>query len=86
LCTSAYIEHTHEMSRVNGAINALSIIPSARVLPVSILVHVLFLFTAYGTSDTHMHIHIVTYITLVFWIKLKLIISNFLTFKTYPNL
>jgi hypothetical protein len=28
-----------------------------------------------------MHIHVVTYITLVFWIKLKLIMSNFQTIQ-----
>jgi hypothetical protein len=35
-------------------------------------VHILLLFTAYVSSDTHMHIHVITYITVVFWIKLKL--------------
>jgi hypothetical protein len=74
-----YIEHTHEMSRVNGATDALSIGPSTRYFLFSILVHVSFLFTTYATSGTHMHIHVVTYITLVFWIKLKLIMPNFLT-------
>jgi hypothetical protein len=72
-----YIGHTHEMSRANGATNALSIGPSARYFMFSILVHVSFMFTAYATSGTHMHIHVVTYITLVFWIKLKLIMPNF---------
>jgi hypothetical protein len=73
-----YIEHTHEMSRVNGSTDALSIGPSAGYFLFSILVHVSFLFTTYATSGTHMHIHVVTYIKLVFWIKLKLIMPNFL--------
>jgi hypothetical protein len=37
------------------------------------------LFTAYASSYTHMHIHVITYITLIFWIKLKLKMPNFLT-------
>jgi hypothetical protein len=61
-----YIKHTHEMSRVNGVIDALSIGPSAWYFLFSILVHVSFLLTAYATSGTHMHIHVTTYITLVF--------------------
>jgi hypothetical protein len=44
-------------------------------------VHILFLFTAYLTSGTHMHIYVITYITLVFWIKLKLIMPSFLTIQ-----
>jgi hypothetical protein len=44
-------------------------------------VHVLLLFTDYVSSDTHMHIHVVTYITLVFWIKLKLIVLISLTIQ-----
>jgi hypothetical protein len=39
------------------------------------------LFTAYVSSDTHMHIHVVTYITVIFWIKLKLKMSISLTFQ-----
>jgi hypothetical protein len=74
-----YIEHTHEMSRMNGVIDVLSIGPSTRYFLFSILVYVSFLFTTYATSGTHMHIYVVTYITLIFWIKLKLIMSNFLT-------
>jgi hypothetical protein len=77
-----YIEHAHEMSRVNGAIDALSIGLSAGYFLFFILVHVLFLFNAYANSGTHMHIYIITYITLVFWIKLKPIIPNFLTHTT----
>jgi hypothetical protein len=42
-------------------------------------VHVLLLFTAYASSYTHMHIHVITYIALFFWIKLKLKMPNFLT-------
>jgi hypothetical protein len=67
-----YIEHTHEMSRVNGATDALSIGPSAGYNLFFVFVHILPLFTAYVSSDTHMHIHVFTYITLIFWIKLKL--------------
>jgi hypothetical protein len=54
-----YIEHTHEMSRVNGATDALSIDPSAGYIPFLVIVHVLLLFTAYVSSDTHMYIHVV---------------------------
>jgi hypothetical protein len=66
------------MSRVNGATDALSIGPSAGYILLFVFVHVLLLFTAYASSDTHMHMHVITYITLVFWIKLKLIMPNFL--------
>jgi hypothetical protein len=66
-----YIEHTHEMSRVNGATDALSIGPSAGYNLFFAFVDILLLFTAYVSSDTHMHIHVVTYITMIFWIKLK---------------
>jgi hypothetical protein len=31
-----------------------------------VLVHVSFLFTTYTSSDTHMHIHVITFITLFF--------------------
>jgi hypothetical protein len=61
-----YIEHTHEMSRVNGAIDALSISPSAGYILFLVIMDVLLLFTAYVSSDTHMLIHVVTYINLVF--------------------
>jgi hypothetical protein len=70
--TYDYIKHTHEMSRVNGATNAFSIGPSMGYTLFFVFVHILLLFTTYMSSDTHMHIHVVTYITLVFWIKLKL--------------
>jgi hypothetical protein len=73
-----YIEHIHEISRVNGTTNSLSG-PSAGYFLFYVLVHVLFLFTDYASSDIHMHIHVITYIILLFWIKLKLIILNFLT-------
>jgi hypothetical protein len=48
-----YIEHTHEVSRVNGAANALSIGPSAGYTLFLVFVHILLLFTAYVSSDTH---------------------------------
>jgi hypothetical protein len=44
-----------------------------------VFVHVSLLFTAYASSYTHMHIHVITYIALIFWIKLKLKMPNFLT-------
>jgi hypothetical protein len=61
-----YIEHTHEMSRLNGATDALSIGPSAWYNLFFVFVHILLLFTAYVSSDTHMHIHVVTYIVVIF--------------------
>jgi hypothetical protein len=60
------------MSRVNGATDALSISPSIGYTLFLVFVHILLLFTAYVSSDTHTHIHVVTYITVIFWIKLKL--------------
>jgi hypothetical protein len=69
------------MSRVNRATDSLSIGPSAGYILFFVFVHVLLFFTAYLSSDTHMHIHVVTYITLVFWIKLKLIMPNSLTIQ-----
>jgi hypothetical protein len=60
------------MSRVNEATDALSIGPSVGYNLFFVFVHILLLFTAYVSSDTHMHIHVVTYINVVFWIKLKL--------------
>jgi hypothetical protein len=74
-----YIEHTHEMSRVNEATDALSIGPSVGYTLFLVFVHILPLFTAYVSTDTYMHIHIVTYITVIFWIKLKLKIPISLT-------
>jgi hypothetical protein len=47
-----YIEHTHEMSRVNGATDAFSIGLSAGYTPFFGFVHVLLLFTAYISDDT----------------------------------
>jgi hypothetical protein len=47
-----YIEHTHEMSRMNGATDVLSIGPSRGYFLFSIYVHVSFLFTAYANSGT----------------------------------
>jgi hypothetical protein len=37
------------------------------------------------SSDTHMHIHIVTYITVIFWIKLKLKMPIFPTLRWFVN-
>jgi hypothetical protein len=74
-----YIEQTHEMSRVNGATDALSIGPSAEYTLFFVFVHISLLFTAYASSYTHMHMHVITYIALFFWIKLKLKMPNFLT-------
>jgi hypothetical protein len=61
-----YIEHTHEMSRVNGATDGLSIGPSAGYILFFVFVHILLLFTTYVISDTHKHIHVVTYIAMIF--------------------
>jgi hypothetical protein len=74
-----YIEHTHEMSRVNGATDALSTGPSIGYTLFLVFVHILLLFTSYVSSDTHMHIHVVTYIIVIFWIKLKLTMPISLT-------
>jgi hypothetical protein len=74
-----YIEHTHEMSRVNGATDVLSIGPSVGYTLFFVFVHVLLLFTSYVSDDTRMHIHVITYIIMVLWIKLKLIMPNSLT-------
>jgi hypothetical protein len=52
-----YIEHTHKMSHVNGATDAMSIGPSAGYTMFGVFVHVLLLFTAYVSSDTHMSSH-----------------------------
>jgi hypothetical protein len=42
-------------------------------------------FLLYVSGDTHMHIHVVTYIIMVLWIKLKLIMPNSLTIQK-PNI
>ena len=60
------------MSRVNGATDAWNISPYTGYNLFFVFVHILLLFIAYVSSDTHMHIHVVTYITMIFWIKLKL--------------
>jgi hypothetical protein len=60
------------MSRVNEATDAWSIGPSVGYTLFFVFVHMLLFFTVYVSSDTHMYIHVVAYITLVFWIKLKL--------------
>jgi hypothetical protein len=70
--------YTRDVS-CDRATDALSIGLSAEYILFFIFVHGLLLFTAYASSDTHMHTHVITYITLVFWIKLKLIMPNFLT-------
>ena len=72
------------MTRVNGATDALSIGPSAGYTLFFVFVHVSLLFTAYASSYTHMHIHVITYIALIFWIKLKLKMPNFLTDSSSP--
>jgi hypothetical protein len=54
------------MSRVNGATDTLSIGPSAGYNLFFVFVHILLLFTVYVSSDTHMHIYVVTYITVIF--------------------
>jgi hypothetical protein len=46
-----YIEHTHDMSRVNGVTAALSIGPSTGYTLFFVFVHVLLLFIAYMSSD-----------------------------------
>jgi hypothetical protein len=48
-----YIEHTHEMSRVNGATDALSIGPSTTYNMLLIFVYILLYFTTYVRSDTY---------------------------------
>jgi hypothetical protein len=57
------LNRTYEMSRVNGATDALDIGPYAGYTLFFVFVHVLLLFTDYLSSDTHMHIHM--YITLI---------------------
>jgi hypothetical protein len=66
---------------VNGATDALSISPSTGYILFFVIMHILLLYTVYASSHTHMHIRVITYITLVFWIKLKLIMHNFLTIQ-----
>jgi hypothetical protein len=70
------------MSRLNGATYALSFGPSVEYNPFFVFLHILLLFTAYVNSDTHMHIHVITYITVIFWIKLKLKMPISLTVLT----
>jgi hypothetical protein len=53
------------MSRVNKVTDAMSIGPSVRYTLIFVFVHVLLLFTAYVSSGAHMHIHVVTYNTMV---------------------
>jgi hypothetical protein len=54
---------------MNGATDALSIDPSEGYILFSVIMHILLLFTSYVSNDTHMHIHVVTYITLVSELK-----------------
>jgi hypothetical protein len=61
-----YIEHTHEMSHVNGATGALSTGTSAGYSLLLIFVHVILLFTATMSSNAHMHISVIIFITLYF--------------------
>jgi hypothetical protein len=68
---------------VNGAIDALSIGPSAGYTLFLVFVHILLLFTVYVISDTHMHIHDITYTIVVFCIKLKLKMHISLTVKKH---
>jgi hypothetical protein len=69
------------MSHVNGATNVLSIGPSTGYSLFHIFVHVVLLFTTTMSSYAHMHIHVITYITLFFCIKLKLEMPKFLTIQ-----
>jgi hypothetical protein len=68
---------------VNGATDALSISPSVGYIMFLVILHDLLLFTAYASSHTHMHIRVITYITLVFWIKLEVIMPNSLTIQKH---
>jgi hypothetical protein len=63
------------MSRVNGVTDALSIVLFAGYIMFLVILYVLLLFTAYVSSNIHMHIHVVKYIAVIFWIKLKLKMS-----------
>jgi hypothetical protein len=54
------------MSRVNETTNALSIGPSTGYTLFLVFMHILLLLTGYVSSDTHMHIHVITYITVIF--------------------
>jgi hypothetical protein len=69
------------MSRVNGATD-VGIGPSAEYFLFFVFVHVSLMFTAYAISYIHMHGHVITYITLFFWIKLKPKMFKFLTHNT----
>jgi hypothetical protein len=53
-----YIEHTHEMSRVNGATDVLSIGPSAGYFLFFVFVHVLLLMRVVIYTCTYMSSHI----------------------------
>jgi hypothetical protein len=67
------------MSHVNGATDALNIVPSVGYSLFFIFVHVILLFTAAVSSYAHMHISVITFIVLYFFIKLNLKMPKFLT-------
>jgi hypothetical protein len=58
-----YIEHTHEMSRVNRATDVLDISLFAGYILFLAIVYVLLLFTDYTSSHIHIYIYVVTYIS-----------------------
>ena len=64
--------HTRCLVWMEPLMSWASISPRGTLCMFLVFVHILLLFTAYVSSDTHMHIHVVTYITVIFWIKLKL--------------
>jgi hypothetical protein len=67
---------------VNGATDALNIGPSVGYSLFFIFVHVILLFTAAVSSYAHMHISVITFIVLYFFIKLIMKMPKFLTFTT----
>jgi hypothetical protein len=64
---------------VNGANDISSIGPFTGYILFFVIVRVLLLFTAYASSHIHMHTHVVKYMILILCIKLKRILSIFLT-------
>jgi hypothetical protein len=62
-----YIEYTHEMSRVNGATDTLSIGPSVGYILFFVFVHVLLLFIANASIHTckYMSLHISHYFSIL---------------------
>jgi hypothetical protein len=67
------------MSRVNGALGTLSIGRCVGYSLLLIFVHVILLFTATVSSYAHIHIYVITFIALFFWIKLNMKMPKFLT-------